>query len=257
MHYQHSEFDRWLSPPDQFSNANRARNLRHEGTGTWLLGNDVFRNWHSGTNRCLWLQGFAGCGKTILVTTILDHLPNDRSVLSFFFDFSDTAKQTLDSMLRSFVHQLCLGTTDSTDHLRSIYNAHQRGRIQPATATLSEALCKILASQNNPVIVIDALDEATTRVELLSWIKSIVSRPELDHVQILCSSRSEAEFMDHLSPLFGVQNCLEIDRQAVNADIRSYVTTRIRTDPEFTCKSLPPNLSDQIRDRIGDQADGM
>ena len=38
----------WICPPDPSTNANHARELRHEGTGAWLLKNPVFQEWHSG-----------------------------------------------------------------------------------------------------------------------------------------------------------------------------------------------------------------
>lgn len=44
----------------------------------------------------------------ILRATVLDHLAkgNGRLILSFFFDFSDTKKQTLDGTPRSLAFQL-------------------------------------------------------------------------------------------------------------------------------------------------------
>ncbi|KAG8405730.1 hypothetical protein J3458_021669 [Metarhizium acridum] len=104
---------RWLCPPDPSTNANHARKLRHEGTGAWLLKSPVFQEWHSGLRRHLWLNGLAGYGKTVLSATVLDHLTegSDRLILNFFFDFSDTTKQTLDGMLWSLAFQLYQGGT--------------------------------------------------------------------------------------------------------------------------------------------------
>ncbi|KAJ5675371.1 Pfs NACHT and Ankyrin domain protein [Penicillium macrosclerotiorum] len=109
---------RWLYPPDPSSSANRARMLRHEGTGVWLLENDVFQSWHSGPRQHLWLHGLAGCGKSVLSTTVLDHLAQEIGsiALSFFFDFNDVAKQTLDGMLRSLAFQLYHGGVDSASY---------------------------------------------------------------------------------------------------------------------------------------------
>ncbi|KAH0595471.1 hypothetical protein MHUMG1_06646 [Metarhizium humberi] len=244
---------------DPSTNANNARKLRHEGTGAWLLGNPVFREWCSGSRRHLWLNGFAGCGKTVLSTTVLDHLMkgNDRLILSFFFDFSDNTKQTLDGMLRSLASQLYQGGAGSAGLLDASLQAHQDGRDQPATTTLEDVVCKMLAAQKKASIILDALDESTTRRKLLLWIKDIVSRPQLSDIQLICTARPETEFIREIPLLIGEENCLTLDKESVNADIRSYVAAQLSQRPDFRNKSLSPDLLEKIRIKVGDGADGM
>ncbi|KAJ6041410.1 uncharacterized protein N7446_010700 [Penicillium canescens] len=73
------------------------------GLARWILEKPVFKAWHSRSRRHLWLHGLAECGKTVLSSTVLDHVAKETNglIISFFFDFSNSAKQTLDSMLRS------------------------------------------------------------------------------------------------------------------------------------------------------------
>ncbi|KND87255.1 Ankyrin repeat domain-containing protein 17 [Tolypocladium ophioglossoides CBS 100239] len=243
--------DCWLCPPDSSTNANRARGLRHEGTGAWLLETSVFQSWKAGSRRHLWLYGLAGCGKTVLSTTILDHLAkaNDSSVLSFFFDFGDTTKQTVDAMLRSLASQLYHGGASSAGPLNASFQAHEDGFKQPAT--------KALETVKKVYVVLDALDESTTRTELLSWIRDMASKPGLGHVQLLYTSRPESEFLRDIPSSIGEQNCLVLDKQAINADIRSYVTAQISQRRDFQDKPLPQHLHEQIRKKVGDGADGM
>jgi predicted ATPase len=82
--------ERWLDPPSPWPNINKARELRYAGTGQWLLDSLEFGEWKAGTRQHLWLHGNPGCGKTVLSTTVLDHLNKleDRAVLSFYFDFN-------------------------------------------------------------------------------------------------------------------------------------------------------------------------
>lgn len=249
----------WLCPPDPSTNANQARTLRHEGTGTWLLENPVFQSWNSGSRRHLWLHGLAGCGKTVLSATVLDHLANrnDGLILSFFFDFSDTTKQTLDGMLRSLAFQLYQGGVGSAVYLDALFQAHQNGSDQPATKALSDIVFKMLVVQGNVSIVLDALDESKTRGDVLMWTKEVVSRPDLAYVQLLCTSRPESEFLRHLPPLIGKRNCLSLDKQAVNSDIRSWVTAQLCQRRDFTEKPLSQNLLKGIMRKVGDGADGM
>ncbi|OWT43384.1 Ankyrin repeat protein [Pochonia chlamydosporia 170] len=257
---RHTEkIEGWLRPPDPSTNANHARKLRHEGTGAWLLGNPVFQEWCSGSRRHLWLNGLAGCGKTVLSTTVLDHLTkgNDRLILSFFFDFSDTTKQTVDSMLRSLAFQLYQGGAGSAGLLDASFQAHLDGRDQPATKTLEDVVCKILAVQKKGSIVLDALDESTTRDELLRWMKAVVSRPELGDVQLICTGRPEHVFLRDIPSLISQENCLALEKESINVDIRSYVTAQLSQRQDFRDKHLSPNLLERIRRKVGDGADGM
>ncbi|KAL4966716.1 Pfs, NACHT and ankyrin domain protein, partial [Aspergillus stella-maris] len=250
---------RWLSPSDPSTNADHARELRHEGTGTWLLEHPIFMSWHSGLRRHLWLYGLAGCGKTVLNSTVLDYLKreNDGLILSFFFDFSDATKQTLSGMLRSLAFQLYLGGVGSAIHLDALYQAHQNGYNEPATKALLDTIFKMLKVHEKVYIILDALDESKTRDDVLLWIKDMVSRPELVHVQLLFTSRPESEFQRGIPPLIERQNCLLLEKEAINSDIQSWVTAQLSKRRDFTEKSLSQDLLEEIRERVGDGADGM
>ncbi|KAK2590467.1 hypothetical protein QQS21_011854 [Conoideocrella luteorostrata] len=250
---------RWLCPPDPSVNANHARTLRHEGTGTWLLESPILQEWHLGSRRHLWLNGLAGCGKTVLSVTLLDYLAkkNDRLVLSFFFNFNDTAKQTLDGMLRSLAFQLYQHETGSAGPLDVLFHAHQDGRNQPATETLGNVVCDMLAIREKVVIVLDAIDESTTRRELLLWITALASNADLSHTQLICTGRPEHEFLRDIPSAIGKENCLPLNKKSVNADIRSYVAAQLSERADFRRKHLSHDLLGGIQRQVGDGADGM
>ncbi|KAJ5776749.1 NACHT nucleoside triphosphatase [Penicillium nucicola] len=250
---------RWLCPPDPSTNVNQARTLRHEGTGAWLLENPVFQSWYLGSHRHLWLYGLAGCGKTVLSAIVLDYLTKgtDGLILSFFFDFNDIAKQTLEGLLRSLAFQLYQGGVDSAIHLDALLQAHQNGKDQPTTKALWVVVLKMLIAQRKVYIVLDALDESKTRIDAIEWIKDVVSRPELAHVQLLLTGRPESEFLRHIPPLIGNENCQPLDQSAVNSDIRSWVTAQLSQRRDFTEKPLSQDLLEEIRRKVGDGADGM
>uniref|UniRef100_L2FBA5 Nacht and ankyrin domain protein n=1 Tax=Colletotrichum fructicola (strain Nara gc5) TaxID=1213859 RepID=L2FBA5_COLFN len=126
----HSQkIQKWLAAPNPNTNANHARELRHAGTGAWLLENPAFKNWISGACKQLWLCGMPGCGKTVLSTTILDRLIEDNGliILSFFFDFRDPRKQNKNGLLRSLALQLYQGGHDSAGHLENSLREHKDG----------------------------------------------------------------------------------------------------------------------------------
>ncbi|KAH7190150.1 hypothetical protein DER44DRAFT_852011 [Fusarium oxysporum] len=253
--HRFAKVERWLSPPDCSTNANLARKRRHPGTGTWLLNSPVFQEWKLGTRQHLWLYGLAGCGKTILSTTILDHLLqiDTYTTLAFFFDFSDPRKQKLEDLLRSLAVQLYHTGTEAAKRLDSLFTSHDDGRRQPDTNALSACVDIMIQTAGKVFIVIDALDECTAREELLQWLKHLASKK----AQLIVTGRPEVEFQGEIPRLFNERNCVLLDKQAVNADIRSYVEATLEQKPDFVSKKLSQGILEEIRDKIGDGADGM
>ncbi|KAF4461456.1 hypothetical protein FALBO_11750 [Fusarium albosuccineum] len=250
-----SKIERWLSPSDYSANANLARKHRHPGTGTWLLNSPAFQEWKLGSRQHLWLYGLAGCGKTILSTAILDYLlPIDTHItLAFFFDFNDTRKQKLEDLLRSLASQLYHTGREAARRLGDLFTSHDDGRRQPDMATLSAYINTVMQTIGRVVVIIDALDECTTREELLQWIGGLAT----SNVRFIVTGRPEADFQRELPRSFEERNCVSLDKQAINADIRSYVVATLEQKTSFVEKKLSQDLLDEIRDKIGNGADGM
>ncbi|KAH7186553.1 hypothetical protein BKA60DRAFT_503444 [Fusarium oxysporum] len=250
-----AKIKRWLSPPDCSTNANLARKRRHPGTGAWLLNSPVFQEWKLGTRQHLWLYGLAGCGKTILSTTILDHLLqiDTHTTLAFFFDFSDPRKRKLEDLLRSLAVQLYHTGNEATRRLDSLFTSHDDGRSQPDTNALSACVDAMIQTAGKVFIIIDALDECTAREELLQWLKHSASRK----AQLIVTGRPEVEFQSAIPQSFNKRNCVQLDKKAVNADIRSYVEATLEQKPDFVDKKLSQGILDEICHKIGDGADGM
>ncbi|KAI8663473.1 hypothetical protein NCS57_00948400 [Fusarium keratoplasticum] len=247
--------ERWLSPPDYSTNAKLARKRRHSGTGTWLLDSPAFQEWKRGARRHLWLYGLAGCGKTVLSTTILDNLPqtDTRTTLAFFFDFNDPRKQTLESLLRSLAFQLYRSGGKAANELDSHFTYHENGRRQPDTSALSACVETMIQITGKVAVILDALDECTTRKELLSWMRGFAS----GNAQLIVTGRPEPDFNREIPSLFDDRNCVLLDKRAVNADIRSYVMAALERNSDFVSKKLSQDLLGKIRDKVGDGADGM
>ncbi|RBQ68429.1 hypothetical protein VDGD_21593 [Verticillium dahliae] len=74
--------------------------------GSWII--PFFSHGPRGRVGIYGLYGLLGYSKTVLSTTVLDHIAEekDRLLIRFFFDFSDKTKQTVDGMLRSLAFQL-------------------------------------------------------------------------------------------------------------------------------------------------------
>ncbi|KAL6358357.1 hypothetical protein LRP88_08542 [Fusarium phalaenopsidis] len=229
--------ERWLSPPDYSINAKLARKRRHAGTGTWLLDSPAFQEWKLGSRRHLWLYGLAGCGKTVLSATILDNLPqtDTRTTLAFFFDFNDSRKQTLESLLRSLAIQLYRSGGKAAKELDSLFTYHDNGRRQPDTSALSAC--------------VDTMIQITGKVAMRGFASG--------NAQLIVTGRLEPDFNREIPSLFDERNCVLLDKRAINADIRSYVKAALEQNPDFVDKKLSQDLLGKIRDKVGDGADGM
>uniref|UniRef100_A0A0D2YCC6 Nephrocystin 3-like N-terminal domain-containing protein n=1 Tax=Fusarium oxysporum (strain Fo5176) TaxID=660025 RepID=A0A0D2YCC6_FUSOF len=252
--HRFAKVEGWLSPPDYSTNANLARERRHPGTGTWLLNSPAFREWTVGTRWHLWLYGLAGAGKTILSTTILDHLLqiDTHTTLAFFFDFNDARKQKLENLLRSLAVQLYHTGNEAARRLDSLFTSHD-GRRQPDTNALSACVDTMIQTAGKVFIIIDALDECIGREELLHWIGGLRS----SNTQLVVTGRPEADLRCKISLLFDKCNCVLRNKKVVNADIRAYVTATLEQKPGFVDRNLSQDILDRIRDKIGDGADGM
>ncbi|PZC88567.1 vegetative incompatibility protein HET-E-1, partial [Pyrenophora tritici-repentis] len=69
-----SKIRSWLSAPDPSTNYHKAHKQRQAETGVWLLEGEQFTTWKESAASRLWLYGIPGCGKTILSSTIIEHL---------------------------------------------------------------------------------------------------------------------------------------------------------------------------------------
>ncbi|RBA14578.1 hypothetical protein FPRO05_13389 [Fusarium proliferatum] len=215
----------WLSPPDHSSNANQARGYRHPGTGTWFLNSRTFQDWKSG---------------------------DKHTTLAFFFDFSDSRKQTLEDLLRSLAAQLYYTGKEATEKLDDLFASHGSGQ-QPDTKALQGCIDAMIEARGDASIIIDALDECTEWQKVLQWLERSTS----SRARILITGRPEQELKTGLFRLFGKQNCISLDKKAIDADIWSYVDAELEKRPSFVDMNLSPDVLDLMRDKIGNGADGM
>ncbi|KAK1994268.1 hypothetical protein LX36DRAFT_214399 [Colletotrichum falcatum] len=246
----------WLSPPDTSTNFNHAMGLQLEGTCTWFLESPIFKEWKTGSRRHLWLHGMPGCGKTVLCAKVLHHLQdtNDCVTLYFFFDFSDTGKQKLDDLIRALIFQFYKHGGEAANELDDIFKSQQD---QLSTAVLAKTLHAMMKYSKRVYIILDALDECSMRDKLLAWMENIVFTPDLDHVQLLATSRPEEEFQRSIPVWIGEESCRQLNKESVTVDIRAYIEDRLEHSPEFKKWSSFPSVLRRIRDEVGSKADGM
>ena len=127
---QRARVAQWLASSDPFTNHHKALQQRHRGTGRWFLESSDFKQWKANPKSFLWLHGIPGCGKTVLSSTIIEHLEQDMTcqlLTYFYFDFNDKDKQSLDSLLRSLIVQVYQSQPDSRQPLEQLWASHGEG----------------------------------------------------------------------------------------------------------------------------------
>lgn len=252
-----ANIERWLSPADPSANISNARKSRHSGTGTWFLDSHDFHQWKLGSRRHLWLYGMPGCGKTILSATIFDHLAqmDDCVIITFFFDFTDTKKQKLSDLLRSLAFQLYGSHSESRKYLDNAFASSDSGGRQLDTNTLSECVRAMVRPHEKLVILLDALDECSERRELLQWMKELILA--FTNVQVIATGRPEHDLQQNLVSLLGEENCLPLNKESVDNDIRSYIKARLEEGQEFKRWANFPDVLEQIRVAVSSKSNGM
>lgn len=246
----------WLSPPDHTTNQHSALSKRHDGTGQWFVKGEVFTAFKEGKVPFLWLSGIPGCGKTILSSSIIEDLQHSSLVASavllyFYFDFSAVRKQALDDALRSLLWQLTERGESSFREVEKLYKGSQN---QPSTQSVTRVLESVLQATGRVIIVLDALDECTTRRDLLQWLAETAAK---DSIQIIATSRKEYDIEVAFTEWLTEDVMLSIQQLEVDKDIQAYVHARIRSDPDLQRWRDKPLVQKQIEVELMKKAQGM
>ncbi|KAH0344628.1 Pfs, NACHT and ankyrin domain protein, partial [Aureobasidium melanogenum] len=251
----------WLSPPDHTTNQHEALSKRHEGTGQWFVKGEVFTAFKEGKVPFLWLSGIPGCGKTVLSSSIVQDLQRRSTVSSavilyFYFNFTDTWKQTLDNALRSLLWQLTNRGGSSFREVEKLYESCNGSQNQPSTQSLIRGLESILQATSRVIVVLDALDECTTRRDLLRWLAETAAKGS-GGIQIIATSRKEYDIEVAFAKWLTNDVMLSIQQLEVDKDIQAYVHARIRSDPDLQRWRSKPFVQEQIEVELMEKTQGM
>jgi Cdc6-like AAA superfamily ATPase len=250
----------WLSAPDPSFNYKNALEKRYEGTGSWFTGSQAFANWKKQPNSFIWLHGGPGYGKTVLSSTIIEHLNSAtmpaQILLYFYFDFNDVDKQTFESMLRSLMNQLYQKQPDARGPLEQLWESSGKGQKQPSTRSLRDVLLAMLSKVNNVSIVLDALDESTTRSDLLTWLRD-VHKAEPSTCRVLVTARSDEDIKSNLQRWMLPESSMSIQKRDVDGVIRAYVRHTVRNCEELRRWHRRPEVQDEIETELVNGAGGV
>lgn len=234
-HKIRAEVISWLYITDPSTNHDEQRRKYQPTTGTWFLCSAEMAHWTRAPNSLLWLHGTSGCGKTVLSSTIIEHVKDThlsfgtKALAYYYFDFNDPKKQTATNFLSSIIAQLCSQTGYLPERARSLYLKCHEGRQRPLLQDLMGLLGWLHREFEDVYIVVDALDECAEahgeREELLEMIEAIHAW-DSKAVHLLATSRRELDIEAVVSPLL-TRPAVAIQEEQVNADIKIHVECEV------------------------------
>lgn len=254
-----------LSPPDPSTNFHKALHQRQEGTGQWLLRTPSFLQWQVQQGSFLWLHGIPGCGKTILSSTIVQHLEVSSSpvkLLYFYFDFNNASKRTLEKMVVSLVSQLYIKCRAAQGILDALYSSYSDGHRRLSSESLCNVFLEMVEQAKEVWLVIDALDECTTRsgpwnVGLLKWISSLLTEKQRN-IHLLVTSRPEQDITAELSSIASSKkSVIPLQSDLIKDDIDSYIRVKVRNGEGLRRWRSSHKTQQEIETALVQKADGM
>ncbi|THZ58378.1 purine and uridine phosphorylase [Aureobasidium pullulans] len=245
------KIERWLKAPDPSVNHKKALKAHHRGTGQWFLASNEFLHWKQESHSFLWLHGLSGCGKTVLSSTIIQHLLKEAnfSTFYFYFDFSRQDQQEHENMVRYLLDQVYDKSPKAGKAIDVLFEMNGKGKQQPGVTQMEEVLAAIFRQLDRVTIVLDALDESQKPDQIVDWCRDIF-QSEGSMVRILVTSRTQA-------PLWLEENqVVPIRANEISADISSYVHGRLESD-EFQRWKNEAALRTDVAEVLTRKANGM
>jgi NACHT domain len=204
-------------------------------------------------------SAIAGCGKTVISSTIIDNLWKDfgqdskASIAYFYFDFTEEQKQNVEECLRSFLRQLSAKKLPAV--VKALYKQAQERSAQPGLDVLTDTFKAVLQQTPLTFLAFDALDECKEVKNLMEKIAEI-RRWELPGVRILATSRREPDIIETMDVLLPLSICLET--ASVDEDIKAFVRQSLERDGPLKRRwSSNVKAKQEIEDAFAARSKGM
>ena len=248
----------WLQAPDATINHYAACERRHSGTGTWFVRSSTFQAWLTEKNSFLWLNGFAGTGKSVLSSTAIQyafrHRRSDPSIgiAFFYFTFNDDSKQDESAMLRALLVQLSGQLRDGHSDLARLHGSFKPSL--PPSSVLADYLRRLFQRFDHVYIILDALDEippSRAREDLLDKIEMIQDW-SFAGLHLLVTSRDLPDIRSSLH--FSSEQEVKMANAGVDKDIENFISSRFLEDSRLK-RWLP--FRSKIEDTLAKRAKGV
>ncbi|KAI8716908.1 NACHT domain-containing protein [Fusarium sp. LHS14.1] len=253
------EIMRWLDPPDPSHSHAVASSKRGEETGSWFINSSEFSSWKSSPYSVLWVYGSAGRGKTVLCSTIINHLLQHcenkptSGIAYFYFDYTNASiSQHHNRLLRSLIEQLSSQNGAIPKSLKTLYERCRHGTTQPTEAELTQTLRNIIQLFSPCYLVIDAVDESKEKQEFLKLLSVIAGQWRLPQIHFLVTSRTE---LDTEIPKRTWQGATMSIQDGIAGDVESQILSTLR-DENGALSQWDPDQREMIAKSLIDNSRG-
>ncbi|KAL3595587.1 hypothetical protein FPOAC2_09932 [Fusarium poae] len=232
------------------------RKNRTEGTGKWLLNDEVFREWeNTSSSALLWLRGDAGAGKSTLASHIVDRywnngskasVPTDEGFAFFYFRKTDQdgGDQVL-NVLRSFVRQLA--TIPNYPEKMVAFLIQRCKDMEKSQQPFDKSLCEesllqLINLLPRTVIVLDGLDEFDKEdMKIIMQIMVKLLGESQRPLKMFISSRDRPDIRSSLSNARQMLATITVADKN-EPDIEKFVKKRV--------KEIGEDWGQEVRDKV-------
>ncbi|KAL2706137.1 hypothetical protein AAEP93_001387 [Penicillium crustosum] len=231
----------WLMAPDATLNHNVACEKRHSTTGLWLVNGQQFQSWLVEHSSFLWINGFAGCGKSVLCSTAIERTFREQQ-----------HQPNASGMLRALLLQLSAQLEGGEKDLQELHELYNSGT--PPVDVLLNSLRQTICKFSNTYILLDALDESPRydkREGVLGAVKKI-RQWDLSTLHLLVISRNELDIRDALeTPSY---QDIPMRNPETDTDIQNFISYQLSMDPKL---QRWKSRHDEIQEKLMDKAQGV
>lgn len=257
IHQKSKELHDWLKPSDVIEAHRMAYEKKYPETGTWLFKDPNFMTWFADANSILWLNGFAGTGKSVLCSTVIEFVSRYQATHSsiglafFYFTFSDESKQTESVMLRTLFWQLSSQVENGNEELDRLFRRHKTGL--PTPVAMMDHLRRLLQKFQHAYVIVDALDECSrngARENVLETLETM-RKWSLQGLHLFVTSRDEVDIRTSLTSSV---NQIKMSNVEIDQDIARFIEGRLHDDRRLQKWSASRGI---IQEKLGKRAQGM
>ncbi|KAL2256636.1 hypothetical protein VTK26DRAFT_1378 [Humicola hyalothermophila] len=251
---QRPKICQWLEKVNPSPSHNSARELHEKGTGHWLLDSGAWKNWLNGTarSRLLWIHGIPGAGKTVLASTMAEHIhelirrDTKRRMAYYYCHHSRNADETA-PFLGWILSQLCRSSQLVPKELQDLYDSG----CDPNTTQLLELLGSALNHFTVAYVVIDAVDESSKPMNLASVLAILASDKRFSNLRVAVTSR---EHQDVKTALESHAVAVSMDNRDHRSDIGTFMASKLQ---EHQYRNWDNGLRQEVTKKLLAKANGM
>jgi NACHT domain len=213
--------------------------------------------WIEGKQRCLWIHGIPGAGKSILASYVAEEIEkycNSSSGKSsklghaYYYCYFGHNQDESSHFLRWIIGQLCRQSEKVPEKLQNIYKSGKT----PTISSLLSVLHSTMEGFERVYLVLDAVDESMPRADLLRVIRDLSTDARFSALGLLVTSR---EYIDIEQVLEVCSIPISMSNSFVEEDIGTLVRSIVQSDVRY--QRWPEDLRCEMKDTIPKKAKGM